>query len=123
MPGWSASAIEGVLSRHPDLETLKLAEADVARLPQVLREFQPDIVLVPANATGVAGTYYDLLRQDRSVHLVPMDVVPYGADLYELRLLERNVGAIDLVAVVRAISGHRSTGPILQPPARNCRRG
>jgi len=115
-PGWPWTIIKGEIARHPD-EVEALVEAAHERLPVVFERFRPEVVLVPPQSTGLARAYYDLLRRGHPVHVLPVDVVAQGVDLYELRLLGRKVNSAELVATIREAVHRHDAGAAMTPDA------
>jgi hypothetical protein len=107
MPGWSAAAIRGVMVKYPDIEVEESARPD----PERLAEFRPEVVLVPAEEAGVSRPYSELLNLGYPLRVMPVDVVRRGANVYELRLLGRNIGSRDLVTLIRSLVGRTGSQP------------
>jgi hypothetical protein len=73
-------------------------------LSEVVTRREAQVMIVPADASGVARHYHDLLRRSPDLKILTVAAVEHSADLYELRLLGTNVGRRGVVAAIRAVT-------------------
>jgi hypothetical protein len=78
-------------------------------LPELVGRHRAQVMIVPADASGVSRQYYELLRQTPGLKILTLAAVSHSADVYELRLLGTNVGRRGVVAAIRAVTGDAVT--------------
>jgi hypothetical protein len=74
-----------------------------ADLAGVLERRDAQVLIVPAEASGVAPQYHEMLGRVPGLRVLTIAAVPHSTDLYELRLLGNNVGRSDVVAAIRGV--------------------
>ena len=85
--------------------------SNCADLTAVVARQEAEVLIVPAEASGVALQYHEMLRRIRGLRILTIAVVPHSTDLYELRLLGNNVGRSDVVAAIRGVVDENDPAP------------
>lgn len=82
-----------------------IARSSREAFQRVARRSAPSVIIVPAEATAVADACARALSVNGSVRVLSLSTSPRRADLFELRLLGRDVGRNGVVEAVRAAIG------------------
>jgi hypothetical protein len=84
-------------------------------LPGLVSRWAAHVMIVPADASGVARQYHELLRRMPGLKILTLAAVSHSADVYELRMLGTNVGRRGVVAAIRAVTADAAPGRSQSP--------
>ena len=101
LPPLLAELVGRAVAQQPDMELIGAWGRQEALT--MVAEWSPDVVIVPAEASGIAEAYHIAMRRHPNLKVLGVD--GRQADLYESRLLAANAGMDAMVAAIRAVTG------------------